>query len=163
VGGRGGGAADAPPHFDWDVVLPGISGALGAGAFLALVQGRALVGVAWEAALAELIPRYSTNQDYRRYDLVAELARRGLFREMGRRATPRVAFRQSVDDYVESFHTRNGFSRQRMAGSTAAEFGDRLRALVSPHCPDGLVRGHTMASVVWGIPSAETPPGPGPS
>ena len=65
-------------------------------------------------------------------------------------ATTDVAFSQSMDDYVESFHTRNGFSRQRMSVQSAAAFDQALHELVSKYCPDGTVRGETCAEVIWG-------------
>jgi hypothetical protein len=138
---------------DWAVVLPRIAAALRPGAFLAIADGRALADVPWSADLAPLIARYSTNREFRPYDLVAELTRRGLFGEVGRHRTRPAAFEQSVDDYVESFHTRNGFSRERMTPRAANEFDDALRALILPHCADGRIRGETRISLVWGSPS----------
>ena len=38
----------------------------------------------------------------------------------------------SVDRYVEMFHARNGFSRQRMDAQSAAEFDAAVRELVAP-------------------------------
>jgi SAM-dependent methyltransferase len=147
-------AAESLHWMDWEVVLPKVAHALGAGAFLALADGRSLEDVAWRADLARLIARYSTNREYRPYDLVAELTQRGLFRELGRQRTRPVAFQQSIDDYVESFHSRNGFSRERMSRESAAEFDSALRELVSRSCPAGIVVGETVARVVWGRPSA---------
>lgn len=147
-------AAESLHWMDWEAVVPRIAATLGVGAFLAVVRGRTLQNVPWSAQLAELIPRYSTNHEYAPYDLVAELARRGLFREVGRHTTSPVPFRQSIDDYVESFHSRNGFSRERMTPAAASAFDDALRRLVSRHCGAAMVRGETSASVVWGAPRA---------
>ncbi|MDH5672051.1 MAG: hypothetical protein OEZ06_07865 [Myxococcales bacterium] len=58
----------------------------------------------------------------------------------------------TVGNYVESFHSRNGFSRERMGAEVAARFDAELRDLVSPHVPDGIVRGKLTATVVWGWP-----------
>ena len=146
-------AGESLHWMDWDRVLPGIAGALAPGAVLAIVEGRVVMDVPWAAALEDLFPRYSTNRDYRPYDLVVELAERDLFREAGRRRTAAVAFAQSLDDYVESFHTRNGFSRERMSPAAAGEFDAVLRALVAPHCEDGVVRGRVATRVVWGAPA----------
>jgi trans-aconitate methyltransferase len=145
-------AGESLHWMDWDRVLPRIAEALAPGAVLAIVEGRVVMDVPWAAALEDLFPRYSTNRDYRPYDLVVELAGRDLFREAGRRRTAAVAFAQSIDDYVESFHTRNGLSRARMGRAAAAEFDAALRGLVEPHCPDGTVRGRVATRVVWGAP-----------
>lgn len=147
-------ASESLHWMDWAVVLPRIAGALGTGAYLAIATGRSLDDVPWRAELAPLIAAYSTNREFRPYDLVAELESRGLFRAVGHRATRPVAFRQSLDDYVESFHTRNGFSRERMERASAAEFDAKLRALVTRSFSDGVVAGQTSASVIYGEPRA---------
>jgi len=145
-------AAESLHWMEWGVVLPKIARSLMPGAWLAIVSGRSLSDVPWSAELATLIARFSTNRDYRPYDLATELHRRGLFVEAGRRTTLPVAFKQSIDEYVESFHTRNGFSRQRMTIQAAAAFDRALNELVSGHCVDGTVRGETRAQVIWGTP-----------
>jgi hypothetical protein len=117
-------------------------------------MGRAFLDVPWAKDLAKLIPKYSTNQEFRPYDLVAELAGRGLFREVGRHTTRCLPFSQTIDDYVESLHTRNGFSRERMAPQQAAEFDRAVRSLVVAHCQNGTVQGDTSTTVVWGLPAA---------
>ncbi len=139
---------------DWEVVPGRLLAALHPEGKLALVNGRALTNVPWAAGLAELIPRFTTNLKYQAYDLVDELHSRGLFREEGRHVTRRATCSQSIDDYIESFHTRNGLSRERMTAAAAAEFDRELRSLLLPHSRDGRVEGDTQTSVVWGIPSA---------
>ncbi|HYP75807.1 MAG TPA: class I SAM-dependent methyltransferase [Polyangiaceae bacterium] len=146
-------AAESLHWMQWEVVLPKIARSLEVGASLAIVNGRSFVEVPWSAELAPLLSRFSTNRDYRPYDLTNELQRRGLFVEAGRRTTS-VAFSQSIDDYTESFHTRNGFSRQRMTAQSAAEFDRALRRAVSKYSRDGIVRGQTLTELVWGTPRA---------
>jgi len=60
-----------------------------------------------------------------------------------------VTHRQSVDDYVESFHSRNGFSRGRLSARRAGEFDHKLKTLVARHCADGAVPVSVRARVVW--------------
>ena len=146
-------AGESLHWMDWGRVLPRIAASLRPGAVLAIVEGRVLTGVPWAGELEDAIPRYSTNRDYRPYDLAVELRERELFREAGRRTTAPVPFEQSIDSYVESFHTRNGLTRQRMAPAAAAEFDVLVRGLVAPHCRDGIVRGRVASRVVWGQPA----------
>jgi len=47
-----------------------------------------------------------------------------------------VSFQQSIDDYVESFHSMNGFSRERMTEEATHGFDSEVRELVSKYCPD---------------------------
>jgi len=60
---------------------------------------------------------------------------------------------QRVADYVESFHTRNGFSRERMTPKAARAFDAALLDMMRPWSASGFVRGETRTSVVWGVPS----------
>ena len=82
-----------------------------------------------------------------------ELETRGLFWRLGCHETPVVPFRQPVDDYVESFHARNGFSRDRMLPERSAAFDRELRLLVTPFAPDGIITLHRTNEIVWGQPA----------
>jgi hypothetical protein len=63
-----------------------------------------------------------------------------------------VEARQPVAAYVESFHSRNGFSRDRMRPADAAAFDRELSALVAPFAVDGLLDARISGHVIWGIP-----------
>ncbi|HTO09312.1 MAG TPA: methyltransferase domain-containing protein [Myxococcota bacterium] len=146
-------AAESLHWMEWSVVLPRVARWLRPGAVLAIVA-RELAPLPWDGELRRLIATHSTNRGFRPYDLIEELASRGLFRELGRRRTPPEPVVQSLADYVESFHSRNGFSRERMTERAAAEFDASLRTAVLSHTPDGLVRGTGSALVVWGAPAS---------
>jgi SAM-dependent methyltransferase len=146
-------AAESLHWMEWSVVLPRIAGWLRPGAVLAIVT-RELAPLPWDAELRRLIQTHSTNRGFRAYDLVDELARRELFRELGRRKTEPEPSTQSVEDYVESFHSRNGFSRQRMAPSAAVAFDESVRAAVLRDAADGVVRAMGRALVIWGAPAS---------
>jgi SAM-dependent methyltransferase len=145
--------AESLHWMDWALVLPKIARWLSEDGLLAIVTARSFSGHAWEQELRALIARSSTNQDYRAYDLIAELTQRGLFDEQGRErfAEP---FSQSVAAYVESFHSRNGFSRERMGEQAALAFDQDVRALLGRHGVTDSVSGETSATLVWGRPLA---------
>ena len=114
------------------------------------MSGRELAPLPWQQDLGALLREYSTNREYRPYDLVSELTRHELFLEAGRRTTAPVDCAQTLADYVESFHTRNGFSRARMTAAAAGAFDVALQRLVASSSADGWIRGVTQATVVWG-------------
>ena len=143
-------AGESLHWMEWSVVLPMIARALRPGGVLAIAQARTLQ-VPWEAELFGLLAAHGTNRDYRPYDLIAELTRRGAFHELGRTRCVEPGFAQSVDDYVESFHSRNGFSRDRMTAAGAASFDAAVRELVLRHAPDGVVRSSVACTLVWGV------------
>ena len=147
-------AAEAFHWLDWHRVMPRIAESLAPGGHLVLIERAVAQPPPWAAELQRLIEEYSTNRDYVTYDVVTELESRGLIAVQGRARTGAVAHRQALDEYVESFHSRNGFSRARLAAGRAQEFDDKLRTLVGRHCPDGTVQLQIRSRVAWGRPLA---------
>jgi SAM-dependent methyltransferase len=146
-------AAESLHWMDWAVVLKRAARILDRGAVFAIVVDRVFAELPWALPLRELIATYSMNRQFQAFDLVAELSQRALFRELGRCLFVR-SFTQGVDDYVESFHSRNGFSRDRMDAARAAEFDAAVRKLVLAHAPNGMVSGEVSSTLVWGRPCA---------
>ena len=66
--------------------------------------------------------------------------------------TAAVPFVQSIDDSIESYHSRSGFARERMGVARAAAFDQAARQLLLASHPDGVVSLQVTASVVWGLP-----------
>lgn len=98
------------------------------------------------------MPRYSTITDYVRLDLFAELAKRGLFEVGGRLTTQPVPYEQTVDDYLEFFHSMSGFSRERMGAENTARFDEEVQRFVAPYVRDGVLRYDVTVDVAWGLP-----------
>jgi hypothetical protein len=82
--------------------------------------------------------------------LIEELSFRELFKEAGRKTTAPVPFSQSIEDYIESFHSRNGLSRERMGRDAACEFDAAVREVVSRW--GAHVDGVVIATIVGGRP-----------
>jgi len=147
-------AAEAFHWLDWSDVLPRIAASLVPGGQLILVERALAEPLPWEPDLQLLIREYSTNRDYVPYDTATELEARGLVTIGGRTRTGTVSHRQSVDSYVESFHSRNGFSRARLATERAREFDDKLKTLLRRYWPDDTVLLPLEARIIWGSPIA---------
>lgn len=137
---------------DWEVSLPRIASVLAPGAVLALLD-REIGAPPWQDALTALVAHHSTNQEFQPYVLVDELTSRNLFVEAGRMTTESAPFFQSCADYVESFHSRNGFSRERMTVDSARAFDDAVADLVRSHLGDEPVELSVSSSIVWGKPT----------
>ena len=146
-------AGESLHWMDWPVALPRLAAVLAPGRLLAIVK-RDEIGSPWRADLGELLGRYSTNRDYQPYDLIAELEGRALFRPVGQRQVGLRPFAQPIDSYIESIHSRNGFSRERMTETAAAAFDAAVRRLLAGHAQDGIVQLRVAATVVWGVPVA---------
>ena len=145
-------AAESFHWMDWYALAPKLKAALAPDGVMALVIDRKYIDVPWQAELLPLIHRYSTNSDFRPYDLMRELQERGLFTFTGGCDTRPVEFRQSVDAYVESFHSRNGFSSERM-GAAAEEFDRKLKELLAQHAAAQTLTFMMSVSMAWGRPN----------
>lgn len=141
-------AAESFHWFDWQVLVPRLA---------SWVPSRRLVLAErregpspWTADVAAVVARFSTNRDFEPYDLVEELTRRRLYQVEGRLPLRTQPIVQGLDDYVTSFHSRNGFSRERMGVADAQAFDDALRAVMAPYAVGGSVTLAIQARVVWG-------------
>lgn len=143
-------AGDALHWMDWDVVLPKIRAALEHGAVLAMVSAKC--DPPWSPELLRPIQTYSAMQDFQRYDLVEELAARGLFAKAGERTLGPMAFTRTVDDYVEGLHATAGLARDRMGEGDDRAFDEEVRAIVEAYATDGVLDLDASAHVVWGTP-----------
>ncbi len=146
-------AGESLHWMDWPIVLPRFHELLVPGGMLAIIQ-RTEEPTPWQDGLAGLIATHSTVRNYEPFDLIAELEQRSLFDVKGRHKTAPVPFRQSVGDYIESFHSRSSFSRQNMPPEAADAFDTGLRELVEPWSDDGVVVLQTIGDMVWGEPLA---------
>ena len=113
----------------------------------------------WSRVLP-LIIRYSTNRDYRPYDLVEELESRGLFHCRGREKTAPVPWRPTIEEYIECRHSQNGLSRERM-GEEALAFDAAVREVLDDLCAAGVIESRdgrlelaVEAHIIWGEPAA---------
>lgn len=145
-------AAESLHWMDWQRVLPVVRASLSPSGRLAIILGRRLDTVPWWGALHLLIPLYSTNREFKPYDLLEELARRHLFHPEGRTTTTPVPFHQSVDAYIESWHSRNGFSRDRMGTWRALSFDEHIRDIITPYAHEGILCYDIQVELAWGVP-----------
>jgi SAM-dependent methyltransferase len=144
--------AGASLHWmDWQVVLPRFRQALTPNGLLAIIYDETLP-LPWDDPLRGLIRRCSTNQKFQPYDTIEELERRGLFTKAGEQRTAPISFTQPIDAYIESFHARNGFSRERMSREMADGFDAEIKALLAGYCPTGEVTLQIAALTAWGKP-----------
>ena len=145
IAGRIEDVALAPPYalivagesfhwFDWASVMPRLRALLADGGVLALVD-RTPMPDPW-STLGPLIDRYRTDGGYQPYTMIAELVRHGLFRLLDERRTTPTPFAQPLTDYIESYHSRSGFSRERMGAARGAAFDREAYELPEPGLSD---------------------------
>ncbi len=144
-------AGESLHWMEWDVIFPLFQRVLTPQGHLAIVE-RGTEPNPWSDALGKLIQRFSTNQEYRPYNLIEELEQRYLFQQRGAIRTHPIPFVQSGEEYLQSFHSRNGLSRERMGEEAANAFDDEFRKVISPFLQDGLLTLSTFNTLVWGTP-----------
>jgi SAM-dependent methyltransferase len=145
--------AGASLHWmEWDIVLPRLGAALLQEGYVAILE-QAQESTPWSSQQAELCQRISTNRHFQPFDIVEELTTRNLFEVQGSTLTQPRMFVQPLPDYIESFHARNGFSRERLTRDAAAEFDQELAEVVRPHLKDDMVHLLIRDVITWGRPS----------
>ena len=136
---------------EWDVVLPRFREVLTPNGYLAIVS-YVFSPFPWDDDLKRIIPRFSTNPDYKPYDLCEELESRGLFQKQGSRETAPVLYRQSLDAYIEHFHSTSSLTRRRMGRKAAEAFDQEVQDLVLRFTKDGILESQLSGKVIWGLP-----------
>lgn len=143
-------AGESLHWMEWEVVFPLFCQILTPHGHLTIVERR--TDSPWDDDLRTLIPRFSTNKEYRPYDLIDELEQRHLFQRRGTLKTYPVQFIQSGEEYIQSIHSRNGFSRERMSEEEAGSFDLAVRKMIAPFLQEGLLTLSVDCEIVWGNP-----------
>lgn len=148
--------AGASIHWmDWSVVFPRFHEILTPDGCVAIVEGDRPFNAPWGEAERELIQQYSTNRHFKQIDLIKELASRGHLRPVGDRRTVPINFSQTLDDYVESFHSRESMSREHMGERNTRAFDAELSRILADFADGrGVLQFQLQTRVVWGRPLA---------
>ncbi len=144
-------AGESLHWLEWQIVLPLFQRSLTPNGYLALVE-RGNEPDPWDAELQVAIDQFSTNHEFRPYNLLEELESRGLFQMYGSARTRPVPFVQTGEEYIQSIHSRNGFSHERMHEEAANAFDDEVRQILSPFLHNGLFTRSVISRIVWGKP-----------
>ena len=147
--------AGASLHWlDWSVVMPLFSRMMPSGGYLAVLSANATPHT-WEM-LGDTVSTYREDGGFQPFDLYGELEKQGYFKKVGEHRTEPMTFNQPIDEYVESYHSRPGFSRERMGTEKAAAFAQEAREVLSRKYPNGIVPLEVTGHVIWGVPSEGT-------
>ncbi len=84
--------------------------------------------------------------------MIEALEQHGLFQKIGSLTTAPIPFTQTVDDYIESYHSRASFSRERMELEQSRAFDAAARQILLRTYSDGVISLRVVADIVWGLP-----------
>ena len=140
-------AGESMHWMDWDIVMPLLNEMLVDGAYLAMIERR-IQPVIWHL-LGDVVSRYRTDTyDPQQHNHQEQ----SLFQKIGESTTEPFTLVQPLDEVIESYHSRAGFSRERMGATQAAAFDREAKIALLTSYPDGIVPFQICAQVVWGIP-----------
>jgi len=145
-------AANSIHWTDWEVLFSRLPDALDPDGFLVIIESGDLNGP-WNSEISRLIPKYSTNEEFEPYSIFEELRNRNLFLQHGEEEFIEGNLKQSVSRYIDTIHSRNGFSRDRM-GRRSQEFDLNVREILKEFSEDEILTGETRARIAWGKPKA---------
>ena len=63
-----------------------------------------------------------------------------------------IFFWQTIKDYIESIHSSNGFSRERMQPEKARTFDEAVQTLVWSHVGEEWFETAVATHITWGYP-----------
>ena len=104
------------------------------------------------STLRQFVAQYRTDGGYQSFNMLELLTQHDLFQVVGERELGPLHFQQSIDDYIASYHSRSGFSRERMGPARAAAFDEDARHFLHEKHSDGMLSLQVVASIVWGLP-----------
>jgi trans-aconitate methyltransferase len=140
-------AGESIHWMNWDIVMPLLSEVLVEGAYLAIIE-RKIEPVIWYL-LGDVVSRYRTDTYAPQVNSHQE---QSLFQKIGESITEPFTFAQSLDDVIASYHSRAGFSRERMGAVQAEAFDREAKVALLKSYPDGVVPFQVRAHIVWGFP-----------
>jgi ubiquinone/menaquinone biosynthesis C-methylase UbiE len=143
-------AGESLHWMNWSIVLPRFHELLTPGGYLAIVEQETRPDP-W-SLLSEIIPHYTTNKGYYPYDMIEALEHQKLFHKVGEKKTAPILFTQPIDDYIESYHSRSGFSRERMGAEQAHVFDQEAKKILLNTYQNGVIELQVVGSIVWGTP-----------
>ena len=140
---------------DWPIVFPKFARALKEQGRMAIITGGDLTGFEGEHDVMELVREYSTNQDFQPFSLINLLTDGHYFRITQAIKTVPCSYTQTIEDYVQSIHARNGFSIERMGEQRAREFDEKVTAVLREYS-DLSVTGILQSMITFGCPLLKT-------
>jgi SAM-dependent methyltransferase len=158
-------AGESLHWMDWDVVMARFSGILTGNGVLAIISRSWDTDPSVWERVRPLIERYSPVRDFRPYNLVSELVRRGLLEVRGERQFGPEPWRPTIDEYLECRHSQRGLSRTHMGPAAVAAFDAEVRHALEDLSRNGVLPVNenrldlsVEARVAWGVPRARPAP-----
>lgn len=136
---------------DWKVVFPRFATSLSRNGRLAVVSN-VFEDSPWLDELRKLRVKYRGYETARPHSVVEELKKLGLFKILGEEKTPEVVHSQTIEAYVEQYHSRSDMARVQIGRDAADRFDSELRKVLSKYVRGDVIEIRLHARVTWGLP-----------
>ncbi len=133
------------------MALPRFASVLTPNGYLAVLYN-SFGDVPWQEEVRALRKQVRGHEYPRPTESTKVLEQDGLFQMVGEKETAPVVFRQTVDDYVEQYHSRSDMARVRIGEEAAARFDAELRRILAKYVHGDEIEMQISARVVWGKP-----------
>jgi len=145
-------AGDCLHWMDWKVVFPRFASLLAPGRHLAILDIE-FTPPPWNDKLWSIWKQFAVIPGWKSYNIADGLEERGLFKVNGVSRTAPANYKQTLNEYIASFHGRALFDPKRMGKENARKFDQMVKKLVAPYCQDdGKLELNRVARVIWGTP-----------
>ena len=147
-------AAASIHWMDHDVVFPMLCAALGGRGVLAIVDGDGPSEAPWMADYQDLISRWvgKLGGAYGAPSFHAGVTAHERWMDIqGVQSFPAIA-RQSVENFIESEHSRATWARYKMGPDRADDFDAELRRVLTSYVADNAIEFTTTSTLTWGRP-----------
>lgn len=134
------------------IVLPMFHKALALGGYFVVVDGDGPCNVPWTKTRKELIKEFSTNQNYVPVNLSGMLKNSAEFTIMGQRSFGPYEFSQSLEEFLNSEHSRASLSEEGLGEVGVREFNEKMSEALQPFIKDGVLRYEVETQVIWSKP-----------
>ncbi|MBN2379823.1 class I SAM-dependent methyltransferase [candidate division WOR-3 bacterium] len=136
---------------DWDVVIPRFAEILKPDGFLATVAN--LFGdFPWSEELRSLRVSYRGYESARPHKAIEELEKLGLFTTLGESVTSEVVHSNTVEEYIEQYHSRSDMARVQLGREASERFDEEFQKLIAKYTSDKIIKVRYRTKVTWGRP-----------
>lgn len=136
---------------DWGVVFSIFSQILTPNGNLAIVYN-AFEKSPWHEEVRKLRHKYRGYRGKRPLSVVEELEKARMFKRCGIKETSPIIHTQTVDAYIEQFHSRSDMARMQIGKEAATDFDAELRKILSRYIQGNTIETRLHAYVTWGRP-----------
>lgn len=132
---------------DWSVMFPLLKEHSKVDSKLAIITGGDLMVKEIQESILKIVRTYSTTKNFKPYSVVDMLLEQGYISNVDVIEIPIETVTQSHNEYIASFHARNGFSLDRMSPDQANAFDSDIKKVLEKNGYENEITGEICFKV----------------